>query len=259
MSVKSATALLLVLCCAPAFAQDDPSKKPPPPTPAPAEEPKAPAKSDAPPAAKKERKVDPAAQKALDRHASLVHYPATSGYKNLTAKGDLPGPDATIGVDPKWSSDKGFDFDVKLPEKIVSAAVERGATEEQATESIKHQLAPLVNYAGVNAVFELPGKNWVHYDIVVKQEGDSQVVELTPFDDKADAERRRYVFGKDGLLKSTSMTPKIDPASPQAQMMAGMTFSVDWTYEKRGERNPTDGRVTELWETECEKGPRGEG
>ncbi len=76
--------------------------------------------------------------------------------------------------------------------------------------------------------FELPAgwRNREHYHIALHQDGDDQVVEMTAFDDKADAKSRRYVFGKDGLLKNSSMERK----------SGGTKVELDWRFKKRGER-----------------------
>ncbi len=224
--MKLARTFLLLALCSPAIAQDDPTKQPPAPAPAPKADVPAPA-----PEAKKERKVADAAMKALERHVGLLALPSSVGIKDLSGKGDLDQNGMTIGLNPRWSAEKGFDVELTLPDAIKQAAEAQGASAEDAERGVKQQLGM---FLGLNALFEAPGKNWVHFDVTCKQEGDDQVVELTPFDKEADADSRKYVFGKDGLLKSTSMTPKSDANS---QMPPGLTFDAELKFEKKGDRN----------------------
>src|SRR6185295_3105849 len=109
--VKSFHAALAMLAlCAPALAGDgDPAKPPvPAPAPAPGGETKPAAK------AKKERKEDPAAMKALERYKAVVHLPGGAGIKELAGKGGIDQGGMTIGLNPKWSLEKGFDIDLVL-------------------------------------------------------------------------------------------------------------------------------------------------
>ncbi len=228
--MRTASSLVVLALAASAYAQDDPAKKPAPTPPAPAE----PAKPDAAPPAKKERKVDPEATKALDAYAALVHFPATAGWKSVTLKGDYEQNGMVFGINPKWTAESGFDFEVTVPSQVIEMAKAQGATEDMVTPQIKGQLGQLVAYSGVDAMFERPGKNWAHYDLAVKKDGDDRVVELTAFDDQADAAARTYVFDKTGLLKTTTKTPKA--SDPMAAQLGGMPLQVDWKFEKKGAR-----------------------
>jgi len=252
--VKSAnTALALVVLCVPALAMDgDPVKPAPAPAPAPApggDGKAAPAPAaPAAPAAKKERKVDEAATKALERFVGMVHLPQNAGIKSIAGKGDVEQGGVTIGLNPTWSEEKGFDIEVTLPDAIKEQLAAQGMEDSQVTGMVKQQMG----FSGVNSLFEAPGKNWSHFDVAFKQDGDDQVVDLTPFDDKADAESRKYVFGKDGLLKLSSMSPKVDPDNPMSAQMAGMTFDSTIKFEKKGERYLTSSRTLSIMGMEIE-------
>lgn len=238
MKSLPAAAALVLLSAPLAFAADgeDPAKKPAPDTPpapaAPGAEAKAPVK--------KERKVDPAAAKALERYISLLHLPVNAGLKSVAGKGGLEQMGMTIGLDPSWTAEKGFDLTMTFPPQIVEQIEAQGMSAEDA---VKGQKSQMILFTGLPSAFEAPGKDWSHYDVSFKQTGDDQSVELTPFDDEASAESKTYVFGKDGLLKSTSVAPK------EAQI-PGMTFDSEWTFEKRGERNVVSGRTLSVMGTE---------
>ena len=224
------TALLVAMVCAPALAQDDPK-----PAPAGAD-----AKTDVKTDAKKERNVDPAATKALERYVAMLHLPASAGLKAVAGKGSLDLKGTPVSVDPSWSVEKGFDVAISvgsLSDEIKADLTDKGVPAEAVTSDllvtmIKQQIA----FAGLNAAFEAPGKNWAHFDISSKQDGGDQVVQLTPFDSQADADSRTYVFGKDGLLKSSSMAPSANTPQGQQMKSMGITFSSTSTFEKKGER-----------------------
>jgi hypothetical protein len=234
--VKYAAALVTFACvCATAVAQDEPPKKPDPAPNAPA-----PAEGEKKPEAKKERKCDEAGMKALSRHASLVHLPAGDGLKELSAKGELEDKGETIEINPRWSVEKGFDFDMTLPDQIKQMAGAQGMSEEDLNKMVKKQLG---DQLGLGLLFETPEKNWAHFDVACKQEGDDQVVDLTPFDEHADADSRKYVFGKDGLLKSSSMAPKSDTPQGEQMKAMGIVFDSTWSYEKKGEKSVVTSRT----------------
>jgi hypothetical protein len=246
--VKYASLFVIAFACAPAMAQDDPAKKPDPtpPAPAPADGAK---KADAKPEAKKERKVDEAGMKALARHVALLHLPGGDGIKSLAGKAELDQMGTKITFDPRWSAEKGFDMDVHLPDELTKMATAQGMDQAKLESVVKKQLS---DQLGIGQLFESPEKNWAHFDVACKKEGDDQVVELTPFDEQADADNRKYVFGKDGLIKTSSFSPKADPNNPQSQMMAGMTFDTTWTYEKKGEKSLVTSRTMSVMGMEIE-------
>ena len=176
-----------------------------------------------PDAAKSERRADPAAEEVFRRYAELVHYPATEGWKSVTGKGDSERMGGTWGIDPKWTPETGFDVDFTFPQAVkdrLKDPASQGLTEEGLAAFHRS----LLRTFGANTPFELPGgwaKEREHYHVALRQDGDDQVVEMTPFDDKADAKLRRYVFGKDGLLKASSFGTSVD---------------LDWRFEKKGDR-----------------------
>lgn len=244
----AAVFLVLAAAAAPAVAQDDPAKKPDAPAapPAPAAGAADAAKK---PEAKKERKVDDAGLKALARHIGLLHLPSGDGIKSLSGKAELDQMGTKIAFDPRWSAEKGFDLDVHLSDQIKQMAAAQGMDEAKLEKTVKQQLA---GQLGIGLLFESPEKSWAHFDVAFKQQGDDQVVDLTPFDDEADADSRKYVFGKDGLIKTSSLSPKVDPSNPQSQMMAGMTFDTTWSYEKKGEKSLVTGRTMSVMGMEIE-------
>jgi hypothetical protein len=222
------TLLLLSLVCAPAFAQEDPTK-PAPTAPAPT------------PEAKKERKVDPAATKALERHLGLVHLPSSGGAKAISAQGSIEDDGVSIGVNPSWTAEKGFDLDVVLSNedraKVMDKLKEQGVPEAALAEiDVAAMVKQQLGFAGINAAFDAPGKNWEHYDVAGKQAGEDFSVELTPFDEKADADNRTYVFGKEGLLKSISIAPKDNTPMGRQLKSVGATLDSTLAFEKKGER-----------------------
>jgi len=248
--VKYAALLSIAFVCAPAVAQDDPAKKPDPapPAPAPVPAPPAPSGGEKKPEAKKERKVDAAAMKALDRYKTLVHAPASAGIKSVAGKGAIEQGGMRIGIDPKWSEDAGFDIEVTLPDQLKQMMEAQGKSPDQIVGLIKFQMG----FSGINTAFETPGRNWSHFDVGFAQKGDDQVVSLTAFDDKADAESREYVFGKDGLLKTSSVSLKADNDNPQLAMLAGQPLESEWTYEKKGERSLLTSRTLSIMGTQIE-------
>jgi hypothetical protein len=233
--VKSVrTALALVVLCTPALALDgDPPKPAPAPAPAPGDG-KPAAKAPPAPAAKKERKVDADAEAALKKYVSLVHYPVAAGIKEMSAVGEIEANGMRLGVNPSWSADKGFDMELVPPDAVKEKMAAMGKSAEEAMKGQKRQLNL---FLGISSAFEAPGRDWSHFDVSFKKQGDDSVVELTAFDDQADAESRSYTFGKDGLLKSSSFAPKMDPDDPQAAMMAGMSLDMTWEFEKKGEKS----------------------
>ena len=253
--MKSVPAFLFALVlAAPAFAADGDDPKPAPaPAPAPAPGPiptPAPDGSmagDAKTEAKKERKVDPAAAKAIERYASLIHLPASSGMKKLAARGEVDLGGISLNVHPRWTVEAGFEFDVDVPSAARETLVGKGVPEEAVDNFMKGNVGQTIGFAGVNAIFDAPGRNWEHYDLVVTQSGEDEILTLTPFDEKADADGRRYVFGKDGLLKSISVDPKAADDDQQMQAIKAMGgFEATVRYEKKGDRNIIAGRTLSL-------------
>ena len=182
-----------------------------------------------PDAANPDRRADPAAEELFRRYVDLVHYPATEGWKTVTGKGDAEHTGTMWAVNPTWTLETDFDVDFTLPQSV-KGQLPRGTSEEWIVganrDLLKSRLA--------NVPFDLPAgwaKSREHFHVTLRQDGEDQVVEMTPFDDKADAKSRRYVFGKDGLLKNSSIELKPSPSWPE-----GTRGDLDWRFEKRGER-----------------------
>jgi hypothetical protein len=235
--------LVLAALAAPAMAGDDPTPPAPPapaPTPAPADGEKTePAPAPAP-AAKKERRVDEAGTKALARHNAMVRTAANAGAKSVSAKGKFEQMMFSCDVEPTWTPEQGLDVKATLSEDAKAMFEAQGATEEQIAEVTKGMGMQIARQLGVDSVFEPMGKTWAHFDVAAKQSGEDTVVELTPFDDQAEAESLTYTFGGDGLLRSASLMPKPNPRAPQ---MAGMPIEVSFKFEKQGDRHAIVERI----------------
>lgn len=186
-------------------------------------------KEDTREAAKLERRADPAAEELFQRFANLVHYPATEGWKSVTGKGDAELQGNPYGINPKWTPESGFGVDVTLPQSVKDLWPQPCPSEESIAVAT---LAGLTS-RGANTPFDLPAgwRNREHFNVTLRQDGDDQVVEMTPFDDKADAQLRQYVFGKDGLLKNSSIELKSSPTGQE-----GTRWEVVWRFKKKGER-----------------------
>ncbi len=183
-----------------------------------------------PDAAKSERRADPAAEEVFRRYAGLVHYPATEGWKSVTGKGEWKRNGETLRIDPEWTPESGFDLDMTLPPSVKDPWL-RSLSDGRL--SAIH--LGLLRSCGANTPFEIPlgwAKDREHFNVTLRQGGDDQVVEMTACDDKAGVVKsRRYVFGKDGLLKSSSIE-----YGPMGGWPDGKTTDADWCFEKRGAR-----------------------
>lgn len=228
--------LVLAALAAPAVAGDDPNP-PAPPAPAPAPAPDGEKTEPAPapaPDAKKERRVDETGTKALARHNAMIRTAANSGAKSVSAKGKFEQMMFSCDVEPSWTPEAGLDMNLSLSDEMKAQGEAQGATPEQMAEVAKDMGKRIASQLGVDSVFEPMGKTWTHFDVAAKQSGEDTVVELTPYDDQAEAESLTYTFGGDGLLRSASLMPKPNPRMPQ---MAGMPIEVSFKFEKQGERH----------------------
>lgn len=192
-------------------------------------------KQDADPAAAEtasstlERSAATAAEKLFQRFVSLVHYPATQGWSSVSAKGGADPFGNTWGF--KWTPETGFGVEVAMSEAGRSRFAETES--DPSNENLAMMVKVLLESRCATVPFDLPAgwKNREHFHVTTHQDGDDRVVEMTAVDDETDAKSRRYVFGKDGLLRSSSIEWKPSPSWPE-----GLRGELEWRFQKQGQR-----------------------
>jgi hypothetical protein len=181
-----------------------------------------------PNAAESDQPADLTAEELFRRYASLVHYPATEGWKSVTAKGDADRWRNTWGI--KWTPESGFGVELALSQSGKDQFPQPAPSDEAFAGIVRD----LLESRCAHAPFELPtgwARSREHFHVTLRRDGDDHVVEMAPLDDKADAKSRRYVFGKNGLLRSSSIELKSSPSWPE-----GTRGELEWRFQKKGER-----------------------
>ncbi len=184
----------------------------------------------APPAPKKERKTSPEAEAAVQKYASLLHFPS-SVWKSMqmSAHADVPQFGGEIGCSLSVKETGEVGIEVQMPEASRRQYGDQLAGIQAAARNmVDKQFKPFLVPADVMAK---------QYDLSARKDKDKTVVDVVRYADKAAWDKASLTFAADGLLEKVVGMPNIDPNDPMSAMDAGAEVEMTFQYKKRGERS----------------------
>jgi hypothetical protein len=211
--MKTRLALCLVLVASAASAQD--GAKPPA----------------APPTgpAKKERKTDPAAEAAMKKYASLLHFPSDA-YKTLEMNShtDVAMMGGEVGCKFTLKEGGSVDLDIAVDEAALRQA---GMNPSQMKAGAKKMVGGIFR-----PFFVPPDVMAKDYDLASKTAEGRTVVEMKRFADGAAWDTLTLTLNADGLVENQTGMANVDPNDMTAAMDAGVEIETAFEYKKRGDK-----------------------